>query len=105
MTSKSHWRELARQAIHEALARHESELADALKAGQWDDDGIVTPEYKYIELAIRDAYPFGMREYHPYQMWLKEQRAALDHIANGIDPRNVAGHGMSKDDVRNYWTR
>lgn len=27
--------------------------------------------------ALRDAYPFGEREHHPYKMWLKAQRQYL----------------------------
>lgn len=27
--------------------------------------------------AIFNAYPFGSREYHPYKMWLKEQKRYL----------------------------
>jgi hypothetical protein len=27
---------------------------------------------KDIKKALQDAYPFGQREYHPYQIWLSE---------------------------------
>lgn len=27
--------------------------------------------------AVRDAYPWGDRKYHPYKMWLKAQREYL----------------------------
>ena len=29
---------------------------------------------KEIRQALRDAYPFGMREYHPYKIWCDEIR-------------------------------
>lgn len=28
--------------------------------------------------ALREAYPFGQRQYHPYKMWCKAQREYLD---------------------------
>lgn len=35
---------------------------------------------KVIKKAIRDAYPFGIRENHPYQIWLSEQKKALKEL-------------------------
>lgn len=32
---------------------------------------------KDAERALREAYPFGEREYWPYRVWLREQGAAL----------------------------
>jgi hypothetical protein len=29
-------------------------------------------DMKQIRKALHDAYPFGQREYHPYQIWLDE---------------------------------
>ena len=51
--SKS-WRDSARPIISRVLAE---------TAGQ--------PE-KVIKKALYDAYPFGMRQYHPYKIWLDE---------------------------------
>lgn len=99
----SHWRESAQQAICKALENNDGILSAAMEAGQWDDDGIVTPEFDAIKKVLRGAYPFGVRQYHPYKIWLDEQRKALNHIANGNDPREVAGFGMTKSDVRNFW--
>lgn len=97
----SHWRESAKNAIYKALAENEDKLTAAMQAGQWDDDGIMTPEFDAIKKVLQAAYPFGMRQYHPYEMWLSEQRKALNYIANGNDPRT--GVGMTKSDVRNFW--
>jgi hypothetical protein len=37
-------------------------------------------------LALVDAaYPFGMRKYHPYQMWLKERRRLCGDLP-GVRP-------------------
>ena len=33
--------------------------------------------YAEFKRALRDAYPFGVREQHPYKIWCDEQRAAL----------------------------
>lgn len=35
--------------------------------------------------AVRDAYPFGMRQYYPYQVWLQEVRNAK-RIIEGLPP-------------------
>jgi len=100
----SHWRKSAQEAIHEALNNNEGILSAAIKAGQWDDDGIaVTPEFDAIKKVLQDAYPFGVRQYHPYKIWLDEQRKALSRIANGKDPREATGFCMTKSDVRNFW--
>lgn len=48
------WREYARPIIAEVLKTTE---------GQTE---------KEIRKALRDAYPFGERRYHPYKVWLDE---------------------------------
>lgn len=60
--SGSFWRQAARRVI-------ESALDEAREAGL---DGIAT-----LKL-IDSRYPFGGRECHPYAMWLKERRIAID---------------------------
>lgn len=52
--NESHWRRAAREAIRNAIAE---------SAGKSDQE---------IRKAIRDAYPFGERKYHPYKIWLDE---------------------------------
>lgn len=39
---------------------------------------------KEIKKAIDAAYPFGIRENHPYKIWLSERRIALEDL--GILP-------------------
>lgn len=68
----SFWREQARLAIeeaHKALAE-DCSFADRKKA-------------------IAAAYPFGPREYHPYKIWLSEQRKYLEaYIDGGTKPKD-----------------
>jgi len=49
-------------------------IAGALKA----NPGTAMPELKKRMSA---AYPFGMREYTPYKIWLQEVKAALAEVA------------------------
>lgn len=53
-TTGSYWRDRARPIIAEVLAA---------TAGQ--------PEPE-IKRALREAYPFGPRQYHPYKIWCDE---------------------------------
>lgn len=67
MIAKSRWREVARPIIARVLS------ATAGKS---------KPE---IDSALRDAYPFGERRYHPYKIWLdeiKRQRGVLHPIGH-----------------------
>lgn len=48
----SRWREIAKPIIAEVLAKH--------------------PPGKERKKALREAYPFGERKYHPYKIWLDE---------------------------------
>ena len=59
--AESQWRVRSRQVIAEVMA---SMPADA-----------TLPQ---VRKALRDAYPFGGREHHPYKMWCSEQRIALN---------------------------
>ena len=52
--SESHWRNHAAPIIARVIAEHREESDTA------------------IRLALREAYPFGMRKYHPYKIWLDE---------------------------------
>lgn len=54
MSAPSSWRERAAPIIARVLRE---------TAGQPDGD---------IKRALRDAYPFGERRYHPYKVWLDE---------------------------------
>lgn len=53
------WREKARPVIAEVLAAHQGE------------------DLKTIRRALKEAYPFGPRQHHPYQIWCDEVRSQL----------------------------
>jgi hypothetical protein len=36
---------------------------------------------KEIRAALREAYPFGQRQYHPYKMWLKEIKFQMGKLS------------------------
>lgn len=48
------WRDIARPIIHQVLEK---------TRGQ---------DEKVIREALREAYPFGQRSFHPYKIWLDE---------------------------------
>lgn len=50
--------------------------------------------------ALRDAYPFGPREYHPYKMWCKAQR---EYLAK-FDGRDAAKSAKQKAAMEASWT-
>lgn len=54
MSKEKTWRDLARPIIQGVIS---------------DTKGLSEKE---IKAAIRDAYPFGERAYHPYKIWLDE---------------------------------
>ena len=51
---KSYWRAHARKVIQSVMKENAGKSA------------------KEISKAIREAYPFGERKYHPYKIWLDE---------------------------------
>ena len=53
---ESHWRRKARPIIERVLAETKGQ------------------DEKMIRRALRDAYPFGLRKYHPYKIWCDEIR-------------------------------
>lgn len=52
--SESHWRNLAAPIIRRVLAESSGIAELAIRA------------------ALREAYPFGVRKYHPYKIWCDE---------------------------------
>ena len=44
---------------------------------------------KEIRKALKDAYPFGARQYHPYKVWLDEIKVQLYKKRFGVK-NNVA---------------
>lgn len=60
----SRWRDHAEHVIRKALAEAEAQGLDEAST-----------------LALVDSrYPFGVREYHPYQMWLKVRRELVPSL-------------------------
>jgi hypothetical protein len=59
----SHWRQASRRIINEVLADLATVKPDATE--------------KEKRKAVQNAYPFGLREMHPYKCWLMEVRLAL----------------------------
>ena len=35
---------------------------------------------KEVRTALKDAYPFGQRKYHPYKIWLDEIKRQTGHL-------------------------
>jgi hypothetical protein len=56
MYSQSYWRNAAAPIISKVLT------------------GTKGQSEKEIRKALHDAYPFGMRKYHPYKIWCSEVR-------------------------------
>lgn len=56
--SKS-WREISRPIIAKVLREHKG------------------ADEKEIRKALKEAYPFGVRKYHPYKVWLDEVKIQL----------------------------
>jgi len=44
--------------------------------------------------ALRDAYPFGQRRYHPYKMWCKAQREYLALYGAGRKDNRPMDEGL-----------
>ena len=65
------WRDHARPIIAEVIRK------------------IGTEDMQALRKALREAYPFGFKENHPYKIWLSEIRVQL-----GLDP-----HGRTKEEI------
>ena len=63
--TSSHWRQHARNIIREII-RTRGNDSDAA-----------------IRQRIKDAYPFGMRKYTPYKIWLQEIQLQCDYYRMG----------------------
>ena len=64
MATTSPWRLHARNVIQAAISNCQSS------------------DPKAIRKAIRDAYPYGLRANHPYQIWCSEVKSALEGLGN-----------------------
>lgn len=50
-----------------------------------------TDDMKALRKALSDAYPFGVKQYHPYKVWLDEIKFQLGqkkHLNNTPRPDN-----------------
>jgi hypothetical protein len=67
------WRDIARPIIQKVLADNEGK------------------DEKIIKSALRDAYPFGERRYHPYKVWLDEIKVQTKKrrfgLKNNVTPK------------------
>lgn len=66
----SYWRKRAKAVIDKVITDNPKATPDELKR------------------LIDAAYPFGSRELHPYQIWLKERTLAFQHL--GIATKHPA---------------
>jgi uncharacterized protein (TIGR02996 family) len=71
MATASEWRTRARRVIDRVLAGLPADADEKTKRA-----------------AVREAYPFGPREHHPYKCWLAEVKAALAK-KSAPDPSSV----------------
>ena len=55
--AESYWRKHCGPIIHKVLEETKGQ------------------DEKVIRKALKEAYPFGMRKYHPYKIWLDEIKA------------------------------
>jgi hypothetical protein len=66
------WRERARPIIASIIAE------------------IGTGDMKRLRKELRDAYPFGLRQYHPYKIWCDEIHQQLNpKTESPIEPKRV----------------
>ena len=63
------WRDVARPIIASVLAQEGTE------------------DRKRLRKALREAYPFGERKYHPYKIWCHEIRVQLGEARFGRRPK------------------
>lgn len=68
------WRDQARPIVAEVIAK------------------VGTADRKRLKAALREAYPWGPREYHPYRIWCHEIRVQLGEVPElpGRRPRAAA---------------
>ena len=64
----SHWRVASNKAIRGVIAE------------------IGTEDTKALRKALKEAYPFGERKYHPYKIWCSE----VQHMVPGLYPTRKA---------------
>lgn len=51
---------------------------------------------KALRKALREAYPFGERAYHPYKVWLDEIKCQLGQRQFNVRGSSIKGHGKRR---------
>lgn len=65
------WRDTSREIISKVLAENKGK------------------DEKAIKKALKDAYPFGQRQYHPYKVWLDEIQIQTGKRRFGVKKESV----------------
>jgi len=62
-------------------------------------DQVGTDDLPRLRRALREAFPFGAREYHPYKIWLDEIRVQLGTkpVKERTPPVKTATESVSSD--------
>lgn len=68
---KGTWRDIARPIIAKVLAENEGKTEQEKRK------------------ALKDAYPFGARQWHPYKIWLSEIKVQTKQIRFGQKKVNI----------------
>lgn len=74
---KTYWQDLAVKAIADGLLEYE---ARQFPRGIVDSDKCK----KCKKWVSTNKYPFGLREYHPYKVWIRELKLAGEFLSTGI---------------------
>lgn len=83
--SSATWRQFAQRVIIQVEREHEGKSLAELKR------------------ALRNAYPFGQRQYHPYKIWCDEQSKAIarhpeSQTTDGLPLFDATPAGAGKDE-------
>lgn len=71
----TYWQRPSVKAIADGLLEYEArqlclgEVVDTAKCKKW---------------ISKEKYPFGLREYHPYKVWIRELKLAGEFLSTGI---------------------
>jgi hypothetical protein len=71
------WRDSARPIIQKVLQEHQGK------------------DEKEIRKALKDAYPFGERRYHPYKVWCDEIHVQMGKRKFGVRPNQEDPNQLS----------
>lgn len=64
------WRDIAKRSITQALFQAQSEGIDLLQ-------NLSDEQKKRVKDLVNNAYPFGMKQYTPYKVWLEERKTVF----------------------------